>query len=263
MTVKKLYKKLYVEVAESHLARGYSLMNRKRLASNHGMLFKFPYPSNLSFWMRDTYIPLDVAFIGDDGRVLQIETMSPLSTRAVRSVHLCRYALEVNKGWFDKNNIREGSIIIGEGITGRHLHRKAQMTQPLVEAPPQAPPQTDPQIDPQMALPKSKLYQEESDPDVMLNLDFKTRIKEADLMGKNLTLIYQKKDGYVLPPKIISPPFLIGPDEFGDHDSLVTAWDEQEGQWKSFLIDNILDMEEVSKAEETIIPGVEEESLTL
>jgi len=220
------------------------------------MLFKFPHPSNLSFWMRDTYIPLDVAFIGDDGRVLQIETMSPLSTKAVRSIHLCRYALEVNKGWFDKNNIREGSIIIGEGITGRHLHRKAQMIEAPVETPPKemTPSQAAPQVAPQMALPQSKLYQEEVDPDVMLNLDFKTRIQEADLMNKKLTLIYQKKDGYVLPPKTISPPFLLGPDEFGDHDSLVTAWDEQEGQWKSFLIDNILDMEEVGKLEEKVIP---------
>lgn len=220
-------------------------MNRKKLAENHGMIFKFPSRSNLSFWMRDTYIPLDIAFIADNGKILQIESMSPLSTRPIRSTNPCRYALEVNKGWFDKNNINVGDIILGEGINGKNIHRKAQYSNSIQEPP----------LDPQMALPNSKLYQEELDPDVMLNLDFKTRLKDADLKNKKITIIYQKKDGYVLPPKIISPPYLIGPDEFGDHDALLTTWDDQEGQWKSFLIDNILDMEEVNKEESAITPG--------
>ena len=113
-------KKLQVEIADSQLKREYGLMDRRSLRPNGGMLFKFPHPHYLSFWMKDTYIPLDIAFLDDDGRVLQIEQMNPLSTRAVSSQHICRYALEVNKDWFGKNKITIGSLIIGEGLTHRN-----------------------------------------------------------------------------------------------------------------------------------------------
>ena len=116
-------KKLQVEIADSPTKREYGLMDRRSLRENGGMLFKFPYSHYLSFWMKDTYIPLDIAFLDDDGKILQIEKMNPLSTRAVNCNHVCRYALEVNSGWFNKNDIKVGSLVIGEGLT----HRKGKM----------------------------------------------------------------------------------------------------------------------------------------
>ena len=70
-------KKLFVELANTHIKQAYGLMDRKSLPDNNGMLFKFKYAHNLSFWMRNTYIPLDIAFLDDNGKVLQIESMAP------------------------------------------------------------------------------------------------------------------------------------------------------------------------------------------
>lgn len=109
--------KLKVEIADTPLKREYGLMDRKSINANGGMLFKFPHAHYLQFWMKNTYIPLDIAFIDNNGKVLQIETMYPLSTRAVRSDYMCKYALEVNHGWFEKNNIKVGSMVMGEGLT--------------------------------------------------------------------------------------------------------------------------------------------------
>jgi len=72
--------------------------------------------------MKDTYIPLDIAFIDDDGTILQIAEMYPLSTRTVDSEHYCRMALEVNHGWFKKNAIKVGDTILGEGIDVRYAN---------------------------------------------------------------------------------------------------------------------------------------------
>src|SRR3990167_4564727 len=104
-------KTLYVELANNHITRECGLMDRKSMNKNRGMLFKFPYSTRLSFWMKNTYIPLDIAYIDNDGKILQIENMIPLSTRPVVANHECRYALEVNKGWFKENNIGIGSRI--------------------------------------------------------------------------------------------------------------------------------------------------------
>jgi uncharacterized membrane protein (UPF0127 family) len=110
-------KKLLVELADNELKRTYGLMDRKSLASNHGMLFKFPYAHHLRFWMKNTYIPLDIAFINNAGKIEQIvEHMIPLSTRAVTSSNLCRYALEVPAGWFKENGIKIGDKIFSSAI---------------------------------------------------------------------------------------------------------------------------------------------------
>lgn len=109
-------KKLIVEVADTPIKRQYGLMDRKSLGENEGMLFKFPRKEKLAFWMQNTYIPLDIAFMDDDGKVLQIKEMFPLSTRSVQSSYDCKYALEVNHGWFKENNISEGSYIIGNMV---------------------------------------------------------------------------------------------------------------------------------------------------
>lgn len=228
-------KNLYIELADTPIKRECGLMNRKHLPNNHGMLFKFHNPSFASFWMKDTYIPLDIAFLDDKGKILQIESMTPLSTRAIYSNYSCKYALEVNHGWFDKNGIKVGSRIDGEGISS--YKKTAQMTPPAnnIPVPPNAQPNQPPA--PQAA------------PDVMLNKTYKERLEDAGIKGKKLLIIYQTKAGKTLPPKLISPPFIFEKDEDGHHNSVVKAWDEQTGGWKSFLVDNILSLEEQKENE--------------
>jgi len=245
-------KELRVEVADTYFKRELGLMRRKKLSKDSGMLFKFPYYNRQSFWMKDTYIPLDIAFIDDDGYVLQIESMSPLSTKAVISNDPCRYALEVNKGWFEKNEVREGSVILGEGIThkkGIDISRTAQAGFP---APPIEQVEEDITLSDPLPLPEEQLpgetQQEQRDPDVKLNITIKELIEDADYRGVPLLIIYQIKERegkplLVLPPKKISGPFTFEPDEFGEEDAVVKCWDEQEAGWKSFLIDNILSLD--------------------
>jgi len=106
-------KQLYIEIADTDYKKEKGLMYRKHMPEDEGMLFKNTYASRLSFWMQNTYIPLDIAFIDDDGKILQIEEMIPLSTRAITSNSHCKYALEVNKGWFKENSIKVGDYIDG------------------------------------------------------------------------------------------------------------------------------------------------------
>lgn len=222
-------KKLFIEIADTAIKRECGLMNRKHLSKNQGMLFRFNSPTFASFWMKNTYIPLDIAFLDDRGKILQIEPMAPLSTRPIYSNHQCRYAIEVNHGWFKENGITVGSKIDGDGMTSnRKTAQMATQTLPTGDAiPGQAANQTP-----------------QPGPDVLLNLTYKERLKKAEIKGQKVLIIYQTKSGKTLPPKIISPPFTFEEDEDGKHDSVVKAWDEQTGGWKSFLVDNILSLEE-------------------
>jgi len=213
--------KLYTEIADTPLKRELGLMNRKIMAQNSGMLFTFNYPEYLRFWMHNTYIPLDIGFIDNKGKLLQIEEMHPLSMKTIASNHKCRYALEVNKGWFKKNNVKVGAYIKGLGI-------KLSQDMP-VENPP-----ANPEIPP-------------ANPEVQLNKSFKDILTDADIRGEKLTIIYQTKNGIVLPPKDISPPFEFVKDKEGKADAIVKAWDEQTAGWKSFIIDNIIDLEHKNK----------------
>lgn len=108
-------KHLTVEVAKSFSDRNKGLMNRTELGKNSGMLFVFETPRKLSFWMKDTYIPLSIAYF-DKNRVLkEIYHMKPQSMmeknqdlRSYPSQNPCLYALEVNRGWFKENGIKVG-----------------------------------------------------------------------------------------------------------------------------------------------------------
>lgn len=105
---------LKVEVVStpSEMQRG--LMYRKELSRNQGMLFVFKEPSYCSFWMKNTYIPLSIAFISEDKRVTQIEDMVPLDTVSFHvSKRLSKYAVEVNKGWFRRHKVRVGDRVWG------------------------------------------------------------------------------------------------------------------------------------------------------
>jgi len=225
-------KSIFVELADTHIKRELGLMNRKHLSQNQGMLFKFPFNTRLSFWMKDTYIPLDIAFLDESGKILQIEEMVPLSTRPVYSHSACKYALEVNKGWFNKNDIKEGQYIGGRGISCQKKQAQIVPTQTLT-TPPSQPLEGQDSANPPAPA-----------PDVTLNMSIKERLDQAHMKGKDLIIIYQTKNGKTLPPKVISPPFVFEPDEDGHHDAVVKAWDNQDAGWKSFLIDNILNLEE-------------------
>jgi uncharacterized membrane protein (UPF0127 family) len=88
-------------------------MHRKKLPDGEGMLFVFERDEMLSFWMKNTLIPLSIAFIASDGRIMEIRNMEPGNLDPVRSSRSVRYALEVPQGWFDRVGLRaEDRLII-------------------------------------------------------------------------------------------------------------------------------------------------------
>lgn len=104
---------LQVEVAETDQQRQQGLMNRKFLNKGHGMLFKFETDIAPCFWMKDTYIPLSLAFINKDGLILQIEQLAPESTHLACAEYPIRYALEVPQGWFFEQHVDVGAKVEG------------------------------------------------------------------------------------------------------------------------------------------------------
>jgi len=105
--------KLTAEVAASPAERQTGLMNRFSLKPDHGMLFAFERPEPLSFWMRNTYVALSIAFISADGRILNIEDMQPQTDDAHWSKGAALYALEMKKGWFAERGILPGMSVKG------------------------------------------------------------------------------------------------------------------------------------------------------
>jgi uncharacterized membrane protein (UPF0127 family) len=99
------------EMARTDDQRRLGLMGRKSLADGEGMLFVFEADRILSFWMQDTPLPLSIAFIAWDGRILEIHDMEALSTRTVQSSRSARYALEVPQGWFARAGVEPGAVI--------------------------------------------------------------------------------------------------------------------------------------------------------
>ncbi|MDH3519704.1 MAG: DUF192 domain-containing protein [Myxococcales bacterium] len=97
-----------VEVAATPETRRVGLMHRESLPEERGMLFVFPQDRVLSFWMKDTRIPLSIAFARSDGVIVQIADMEPFSERSISSRGPVRYALEMNRGWFSRHGVVEG-----------------------------------------------------------------------------------------------------------------------------------------------------------
>lgn len=104
---------LTAEVANTDAARMQGLMHRRMLPENWGMLFVFPATATVSMWMMNTYLPLSVAFIDDNGVIANIEDMKPLTTNTHSSARPARYALEMNQGWFRKRGIKPGDKVEG------------------------------------------------------------------------------------------------------------------------------------------------------
>ena len=106
-------KKLYAEVADSDHLRNKGLMYRTALDEDCGMLFSFTSPAIQSFWMKNTLIPLSIAFINESGKIINIEDLKPHSLKNVYSLSPVKFALEMKKGWFQENCIHPGSIVRG------------------------------------------------------------------------------------------------------------------------------------------------------
>lgn len=94
--------------------RQIGLMHRKEMPGHEGMLFVFDEPSQQCFWMRNTLIPLSIAFLADDGTVVNLADMQPHSDDSHCSAKPVRFALEMNQGWFAKRGIKPGTRIGGE-----------------------------------------------------------------------------------------------------------------------------------------------------
>ncbi|RKY19045.1 MAG: DUF192 domain-containing protein [Planctomycetota bacterium] len=86
-------------------------MFRKKLPENAGMLFVYDKEDFRRFWMKNTYIPLSLAYIDSEGVIFQIEEMEPLDETPVASMRPARFVLEVNRGWFRKHGIGMGDRI--------------------------------------------------------------------------------------------------------------------------------------------------------
>jgi uncharacterized protein len=105
--------RVQAELAVKADERAQGLMGRPSLPEQRGMLFIFDRPGVQCFWMRNTLIPLSIAFLRDDGSIVNIEDMQPLKDDSHCSSEPVRLALEVNQGWFDKRNIKPGMVIRG------------------------------------------------------------------------------------------------------------------------------------------------------
>jgi hypothetical protein len=101
-----------VEIADTHETRAKGLMGKTELADGHGMLFIYDSEQRLVFWMKNTLIPLSIAFFDDDRVCINVLDMDPpigSSMVRYRSTSPARYALEVPQGWFEKHGIDRGT----------------------------------------------------------------------------------------------------------------------------------------------------------
>ncbi|MBK6007897.1 DUF192 domain-containing protein [Ramlibacter ginsenosidimutans] len=101
------------QVAATDDQRMTGLMFRKEMPQHEGMLFVFEYPSQQCFWMKNTLLPLSVAFVADDGTIVNIDEMKPQTLDSHCSVKPVRYVLEMNQGWFSKKGIKAGAKLEG------------------------------------------------------------------------------------------------------------------------------------------------------
>lgn len=105
--------KINAELANTEKTRQQGLMFRTQLAEQKGMLFVFEQKMAYCFWMRNTLIPLSIAFLNDDGTVVSIADMQPQTDDSHCAALPVRYALEMNQGWFQKRNIKPGQRVQG------------------------------------------------------------------------------------------------------------------------------------------------------
>ncbi len=106
-----------VEIADTPASRTQGLMGRPTLPNNHGMLFVFDRPEPQCFWMKNTPLPLTIAFIADDGRIVNFADMQPFSEQPHCSASPVRFALEMEQGWFKRRGLLAGDILTGKPLS--------------------------------------------------------------------------------------------------------------------------------------------------
>ncbi len=106
------------EIAANFQSQIIGLMFRESLKPNHGMLFVYPDRTTHCFWMRNTVIPLSVAFLDDDGTIVNIADMAPKSENHHCASRPVRYGLEMEQGWFAKRGLAPGAKIAGLPVPG-------------------------------------------------------------------------------------------------------------------------------------------------
>ncbi|WP_159990863.1 DUF192 domain-containing protein [Pelistega ratti] len=102
---------LTAEIVNNSTSRAKGLMFRQNLEKNTGMLFVFPDSQRRCFWMKNTFIPLSIAYIDHHHQIIDILDLHPLDETAICSSKPAMFALEVNQGWFDQHHIRVGDTI--------------------------------------------------------------------------------------------------------------------------------------------------------
>lgn len=107
-------------VAVTSAERKQGLMNRKSLGENEGMLFVFPSEGYHAMWMKNTLIPLGVAFIDAQGAIVNIAEMAPLTLNQHAAQKPAQYALEMNAGWFQAHGIKAGDTVSGLARAGKN-----------------------------------------------------------------------------------------------------------------------------------------------
>jgi len=107
---------IHAEVAATSAQREQGLMFREQLAPNAGMVFVWDKPEGVCMWMKNTLIPLSVAFIGADGKIVNIEEMKAQTLDSHCAKHDVPFALEMNAGWFKENHLKPGVKV--EGLPG-------------------------------------------------------------------------------------------------------------------------------------------------
>ena len=104
---------IHAELAQSPEQRSTGLMFRTAMGTNEGMLFVFDEAGTQCFWMKNTLLPLSIAFLADDGTVVNVADMQPQTTESHCSAQPVRYALEMNQGWFARRGVTSGSKLTG------------------------------------------------------------------------------------------------------------------------------------------------------
>jgi uncharacterized membrane protein (UPF0127 family) len=104
---------IHAEIANTQQSREYGLMQRDHLCADCGMLFVFEQPDRYSFWMKNTLLPLSIAFIAADGSIINIEEMQPNTTDTHNAQGEALYALEMNRDWFTRNHIAPADKVQG------------------------------------------------------------------------------------------------------------------------------------------------------
>lgn len=107
-----------VELALTEQEQQTGLMFRQKLGERQGMLFCFPYDDHRSFWMKNTLVPLSIAYISSQGVITEILDMEPQSLASVRSAFAVRYALEVPQGSFGRNGVKVGDRVVLPKLPG-------------------------------------------------------------------------------------------------------------------------------------------------